>query len=466
MKKVTMLDVVKFFSVIVLLTVMGCSQTEDATVDVVQETPVAVASAVTGSLSGTNQLYGEIVAGSTIDITPKVTGEVVEVLVKKGDKVEKGQVLARVDHSAQEQALKMEKATLKQAESAYQRAKNGLVQAEGNYKQALASKKQAEASLKEAKQGRQHNIDNVAIELKNAEKQLKEAKNNVERMKELFDAGQITRAEYEEAVAVRQRAQSAYDQLQLSMNQASSELSIDSVTASVEQAEVGVELAQASVTDAELSVNDAKVSLEQAQLSVDNAEDSLGDYQIKAPMSGELASFDVQVGGFASTQSPIGRLISTSVVHAVAQVTAEQLLLFEIGDSIAVDVAGITEDIQGEVSYISPTTNESGLFTVEVDIQNDVSNIRPGMVATLTIEEILVEDSMIIPTKSIVERQEETFIFVVEGDQVVRKLIDVVWYDTEFTAVTGDIVDGDVVVTKGQNLLDDGDLVRIIEEDK
>lgn len=447
------------------LFVAGCNNVEEVSDETPSETPVAVAEAVTGSLSGNNRLVGEATPGTDLDIIPKASGELIEVLVEKGDQVERGQILARIDGGEQQRALEREQGSVRQAQSALERARNGLNQAEANYQQALSSKRQAEASLTEAKQNRQNNIDSLQLELQNAQTQWDEAKKNLERMSALYQDGLISQVEYEEAVNAETRAASAYEQVRLNKSQAESEVGLASVEASVEQAEIGVSSALSSKRDAEIAVQEAQLAVEQAQLGVESAQEQLDNYVITAPANGEIVSVESRSGELVSSQAPFARLITVDVVNATVQVTAEQLMLFDIGDQIEVEFAGLEEPKQGQVAYISPTNNDSGLITVEVEVNNEARDIRPGMVATLNIEEVLVENSMIIPTAAVVERQEETYVFVVEDGAAVRKDVEVVRFDTEFTAITGDIMEGAEVVIKGQNLLSDGDLVRIIEED-
>ncbi|MBU8905958.1 efflux RND transporter periplasmic adaptor subunit [Desertibacillus haloalkaliphilus] len=455
---------VVFFTVVALVFAAGCSQTEEV-VETVHETPVEVAEVVTGALSGSNQFTGTAHAGSDVQVIPKGSGELVDVQVSKGDNVERGQVLARINDEDQRIALRQEQATLRQAQSGLQRAENGLAQAKGNYNQAVASLEQAEAGLKEAKESRDFNLENLEYDLDLAKDQLEEAEKNLDRMEQLYNEGLISTVEYDEAVNAEKQARSAVEQLEVNKRQAESETSLLSLQSSVDQAQIGVDLAQSSVRDAEIGVEDAKISVEQANMAVEAAQKRVDDMVIKAPASGEVVSLESDLGEMVTNQSPFARLVTLDKVKATVNVSAEQLILFEYGDEIEVDFSGLEETRTGTVSYISPTSNDSGLFTVEVEVNNSEREIRPGMVATLVIEEVLVEDSMIVPTTVIIERQDDIFVYIVDGDQAVRKDVEVIRYDTEFSAVVGEINEGDEVVTRGQNLLSDGDLIRVIKED-
>lgn len=457
--------VLSAFAISTILLVSGCSPAEEASTEI-RETPVAVGEAFTGSLSGSNQLTGTAKAASDIHLIPKAAGEIIEILVSEGDTVEKGQVIARLDDRDQRIALESDEATLRQAQNGLDRARNGQNQAQHNLEQAKAGHRQAEGSMAEAKQGRQQNIDNLKFELENVERQHEDAKKNLERMQTLFEEGLISQQQLEEAQNGENRARIALEQLKLSKAQAESELSLNTLQASVDQAGVNVKIAEASIRDAEIAVRDAQVQVEQAQLAVEMSRKRLEETKITAPVAGQIASIDGQIGGFASNQAAFGRLISVDVIDVEVAVTAEQLILFEIGDNVTVQFAGLASETTGEVTAISLAADESGLFTVTVQIENTEKSIKPGMVASVFVEEVLVEDSVIVPTQAIVERQGNTFMFVVENNIAIQKEIEVIRFDTEHSAIVGPIQPGDKVVVKGQNLLSDGDAIRIVKEDK
>lgn len=443
----------------------ACSNTETVTQEI-YETPVAVAEAFTGSLSGSNQITGTARAGSDIQIISQASGQLTEILVSKGATVEKGQVLAKIDNENQLLSLEAEKASLKQAQNALQRAQNGQTQARNNLEQARAGLRQAESSMLEAKQGREHNINNLALELQNVERQWQDAQTNVERMKALYDEQLISLQQYEEAKAAELRARNAVEQLKLNQRQAESQQSINTLQASVDQAKINVQVAEANIKDADIAVQDAQVAVEQRQISLQMAQKRVDETIITAPAAGQLTNLNISVGEFISAQSPFASIISTDAIEVVASISADRLMLMEIGDTVEVRFSGVTEPKQGTVSYISTSADSSGLFTIEVQVKNENNQLRPGMVATIIVEQVLVENSVIVPTSAIIERQGIAYVYVTQGNAAILTEIEVSRYDTGFSAITGDIHEGDKVVVKGQNLLSDGDPIRIVKEEK
>lgn len=79
------------------------------------------------TVSATGKIYPEV----EVNISSEVSGEIIELPVREGDQVKKGDLLVRVNPDLIESALN-------RAEASYQNAKAGLEQAEANLKQAKA----------------------------------------------------------------------------------------------------------------------------------------------------------------------------------------------------------------------------------------------------------------------------------------------------------------------------------------
>ncbi|MFS0576583.1 efflux RND transporter periplasmic adaptor subunit [Sporosarcina sp. 179-K 3D1 HS] len=443
----------------------GCSKPETAAQEV-KATPVAVEKAYSGSLSGNNQLTGTAKAGSDVEVFPKVAGEVIKVEVDNGSFVKKGQVLAKLDDKEQRLAVEVEKARVQQAENALLRAQNGKKQAEKNREQSLVSLKQAEGGIEEAKEGRENNVNNLKREIENVEQQVEEATRNTERMNKLYEEGLISLQQLEQAQSAERQAKLGLDQLKLKQTQMESELSLTNMQTTVEQATLNIEIAEGTIRDSEVSIKDAQTAVKQAQIALSAAQNRLNDTVITAPVSGRVMAANTKAGEFVTGQQPFLRIISEDLLDVEMTVTADQLMLFEIGDVVSVQFAGQTEKMEGTVTYISPAADASRLFAIDVRVNNPDKTLRPGMVATVSVEEVLVADSVIVPSAAIVERQDQVFVFTVKENVVTEREVEVVRYDTDFTAISGDIVADEEVVVKGQSLLANGDAVRIVKEEK
>ena len=144
---------------------------------------------------------------------------------------------------------------------------------------------------------------------------------------------------------------------------------------------------------------------------------------------------------------------------------AQQLPQFKLGDSVNVEVNGLDGTFTGKISYVPAISSGSGLFSIEAEVENPDRVIRPGMVASIMLQEVLAEEAILVPTRAILEKEGNTVVYVIEDEKAVQKEIEVIHYGTELTAVKGELNEKEQVVIKGQNLLNDQDSVKIVEED-
>lgn len=452
-------------SILVLIVLAGCAE-EASGPDEKKETAVRVGDVDFGSLSGSNTLSGTIEADDEVEIMPNVPDEIVKIHVEKGDQVEEGEVIAELDNFEERNQLEQQQAALKQAVASLKQAENGKVTAENNLRNSEASLKQAEASLEEAQESRKDNLDNIDFEIKNAELALDQTEKTYERVKQLYDAGLASKADYEEAKDGLEKAKIAVDQAKLQESQAGSEVGLKSLEASVDQARVGIDIAKDSIRDAEISVEQAEANVEQAELNVEAAQARVDDKLIKSPIAGEVIELPFKVGEMASQQEPFAVVVSLDTVKVTVNVVPEMLDLFEIGDELDVTVGSDSdEQYTAVVSHISSVSSESGLFTIEAELDSEDRKIRPGMIAQIEMDEVLVADSILVPTDAIIQQEGMDVVFVVEDGVAKRREVEIIRYGTEQTAVGGDLVAGEQVVTSGQNLLEDEDPVKIMEEE-
>lgn len=403
-------------TILLMMILAACNEPVDVAVEE-PETPVAVAKAYIGSLSGTSDFTGTTKASSDIQVIPKSAGELTQVHVSVGDTVQAGQVIATIENRDQQVALQTDQTRLAQAQNALQRAKNAEKQYENNYEVAK-------------------------INLEQAERQLEDAQRNFERMQVLFEEGFISQKELEEV-----------------------EMGVYNLENAVIQAEINLQNVEASKTDITVGIKDAEVAVEQANLAIQASQNRIDDTLIKAPASGVIASIEAKKGEMVSNAAPFARIVSVDMIDVDIKVTAEQLLLFNNGDKVAVEIESLTEEYEGTVKEIAPAADQTGLFTVTVQINNADKKIKPGMIATILVEEVLTAESVIVPTAAVLERLDQTFVYVVIDGIAYQKEVEVIRYDTEFTAIKGEVKPDEVVITKGQTLINDGDKVRIVEEE-
>ncbi|MCD5324093.1 MULTISPECIES: efflux RND transporter periplasmic adaptor subunit [Pontibacillus] len=232
----------------------------------------------------------------------------------------------------------------------------------------------------------------------------------------------------------------------------------------VSQAERAVDQAEAQYDSAQISVEQAQLQVDQAQAQLDSTRGQLSNAAIVATISGEVTSVNGEVGDMVSGQQPFATIVALNPITLQVSVTADELSLFKKDQEIPAFMSSLDEDVTSKVTYISSITNDSGLYPVEATVTNADAKIKPGMMATLQLPEMTVADKILVPTSAVVEENEETYVYIIEEERAVKTAVEVVRAQSDLTAITGDVTEGDQVVTKGQLTLSDDNKIRIMKE--
>ncbi|ACV62778.1 efflux transporter, RND family, MFP subunit [Desulfofarcimen acetoxidans DSM 771] len=171
--------VISLAAVLLLVTFIasGCGQKEKVSQEE-KLVPVETLKISSTALTPTLNTTGEIIAGADVNVMPKVTGRVQQVMVKVGDTVHKGQTLLQLEEND---------------------AKNSLDQAGAG-------------------------LDLAQANLERAQQALKDAQVNFERNKSLYEAQAISKSQYEQAESGLVTAQSNLNVSQAQLKQAQATL--------------------------------------------------------------------------------------------------------------------------------------------------------------------------------------------------------------------------------------------------
>ena len=320
---------------------------------------------------------GNIEASSHESLTFGSGGKVYKISVKEGDKVNKGDVLARLDTGALELAEAQAHIALTQAQLALTGQELAVSQAEINIKNAEIALERAEDSW---------------LDTKFAGKKVRRLKKYLEYHLENHPE------DTEETLAIQRSLREAWVRFL--------EVATDSVDSrEVTAKEMELELAKEYVEHTQQNVDLAQQNVNLAQKSLDKARKNLEDAAIIAPFDGIVSKVGVKEGEFLSpayTGTTIVELIDLRHMELTARVDELDVVKVKTRQKVMISVDALPEtELEGRITFISPVPREPVgvvLFededegkSYEVKIDFDIpenSPIRAGMSATA---EIIVE---------------------------------------------------------------------------
>ncbi len=210
------------------------------------------------------------------------------------------------------------------------------------------------------------------------------------------------------------------------------------------------------------AVNQARAAQRQAQLS-------LGDSDLKAPLSGYILARNIDVGTLASPSAAAFTIADTSAVKATFGVPEDTLNLVHLGQPLTLQMQNDAAQSAGRITSISPNADaRSRVFTIEVTLPNRQNFLRPGMIASVELGGKREASQPSVPLSAIVPYPGESgqFAVVVAEQQSgqwkahVRRVTVGATHGSS-VSVTG-VQTGQKVAAIGAQLLKEGDSLSVI----
>jgi HlyD family secretion protein len=404
-----------------------------------------------GSIEEVVSATGNVVADQQASLTFASSGEIAEVLVDKGQQVELGEILARVDTTSLEWQIARSQASLETAQARLEQVQKPASAED------LAS---AQAALDSA----MANYDKVkagpsAEDLASAQAALDSAMANYDKVKAGPTKEDLAaaRAAVDTAQASVRQAQAAYDRIKnqpdVEMRQES--LSLQNATISLEQAQANYDAQANRPTESELASAQAQVVQARASLAslLDNPKDSdlaaaesqiaqaeanlnallerpnaedvavqqaqveeatlalaqiqsqLEDALLRAPFAGAILEVNVSEGEWASPGAPAVVLAATEPLILSANVDEVDVAQLAEGQMANLTFDALEDEgVAGTVIYIAPSSINVGgavAYAIEVSFSPAALPVRLGMTADVDVVTDSAEDALLVPNRAI-----------------------------------------------------------------
>ncbi|MTI48901.1 MAG: efflux RND transporter periplasmic adaptor subunit [Firmicutes bacterium] len=269
---------------------------------------------------------------------------------------------------------------------------------------------QAEAALNAAKKS-------YAIN----EEQIENAKTNLERTQTLYEQGAVSKSQYE----------------------------------------------QAKLAASDKPLEAAQAQIDQAQISYNQAKEALDNTVITAPMSGTVSSMNIDEGEFASNAQPAMNIIDANKLYVQINVTEDIVSNIEEGQEVRISFDALSRDTVGTIDQIYPTADaRTQLYPVKIYIDNEDNKVMPGMFAKVSLKTDVRENVLVIKGDALVEKDNKTFVYVVEDNAAVEKEVETGLDEGMYVEIKAGLGKAEKVVIKGQNYVGNGSEVKVVRGDK
>lgn len=407
---------------------------------------VAVESPEKRSIVETVSASGKIQSESEVIISPDVSGEIMELPVKEGDKVEAGQLLVKIDPDIQQSNVE-----------------------------------RLEAALNTSKA----NLANAQSRLAQSKARLTNSKANFERIEKLFDDQVVSQSEYDAALSEFNVAESDVE---------ASEQSVKASRFQVKSAEAGLKEAKKSLTRTEIY---SPVNGTVSKLNFEKGERVVGTSQMQGSEILTIADLN--------EMEVLVEVNENDIIRVGMNDTCD----IEVDAYLGKRFKGVVSSIANSAKSDGMGTDQVTNFEVKARIlrssyahlnnekQPDQSPFRPGMSATVDIRTRQVTNVLSVPIQAVTTRSEKELeegkqedpkveegeagseesasdavevVFVAKAGKVSIKKVETGLQDNEFIEVKNGLSDADEVVVAPYRAiskkLSEGDDVHVVPQDE
>ncbi|MBD2559844.1 MULTISPECIES: ABC exporter membrane fusion protein [Nostoc] len=354
-----------------------------ATANEKQKTPVAI-QPVVKTVTALGRLEPE---GEVIKLSAPSSGEgnrVEQLLVKEGDPIKAGQVIAIMDNrdrlqaslgEAQKQVqvaksrLNQVKAGAKQGELGARQANVNRLQVElqGNIKTQQATIDRIEAELLGQQRSLQATVARVAAERRNAQAE-------VQRYETLYKAGAISSQEVDsrrlsaetstqaliESQATQTRTVATLQQ-QLNEAKANQDQTLASLQQQINEAKANLnQTAEVRPTD----IANAQAEIESAQATVEKIKAELAQAYVLAPKPGRILEINTRAGETVGDEGIVA-LGQTDQMYAVVEVYQSDIKKVRPGQEVRVSSDSLRNELEGRVDRIGMQVKRQNLINTD-----------------------------------------------------------------------------------------------------
>ncbi|HWR53587.1 MAG TPA: efflux RND transporter periplasmic adaptor subunit [Bryobacteraceae bacterium] len=390
----------------------GCTGSK-ANTPAVQPVPVEVVKVSFEDQPRTVTASGSVLALEQAVAAFETPGRVLRIHAQLGDAVRRGQLLALLDPEEYAIHERMADAQNAAAQAGAEMARNGARQEEIDAARAAMSQAEAADALARAEYGR--------IEF-------------------LFSRKSVTASDMDRARAERDMA---------AQRLAEGRAKLSALETGLRREEKDRAFAAAGAAEA------------QAHL----ARKKRGDAVLRSPLNGFIARKDIELGQVIGAGAPAYFVVSLNPVKVRAGLPESAVGLLKRGMQAEITASAAGKTFRGQVEYIGVAADPATrLFPVEITAANPAAELKPGMVAQVSIGTGARESVLAVPSDAVVRSPEgipSVFILDAASGKVFLRRVDTGEMLDGRIRIRSGLNGGEAVVVAGQNSVSDGALVRV-----
>ncbi len=189
--------------------------------------------------------------------------------------------------------------------------------------------------------------------------------------------------------------------------------------------------------------------------------------RVRAPIDGTVTRLYLGRGDTVNQQTPLAVVADLKKIKVSFHIPERDLGLVKRGNTAMLRVdAWPGKNFEGSVERIALSLERSSRSAyAEAVFDNSGRALMPGMFAEVEVVSQIIEDALLLPESAVLRDPsgECLCVFIAADEKAVRKIVETGFSQNDIIQVVSGLEPSDNVIVEGQEFLEDGQAIRIIE---
>jgi membrane fusion protein (multidrug efflux system) len=188
---------------------------------------------------------------------------------------------------------------------------------------------------------------------------------------------------------------------------------------------------------------------------------------IRAPVTGMAISRHIDAGEVVPPGARVTTLHRVNRLKVMMGIPENDFSFFRVGGEATVQVDAYPDGaFEGRVHFVGPAaTGKNRTFPAEVEIANAANELRPGMIARVTLVKRRYPDALVVPRDALLERDDGNVAFVAQDNKARLRAVTLGPSEGNLVVVLEGLSAGEWLIVTGQRNLVPGQPVNIVNRD-
>ena len=209
----------------------------------------------------------------------------------------------------------------------------------------------------------------------------------------------------------------------------------------------------------------ADATIAQAQAGLQAAQSQLDKCTLTSPIDGVVGTVSLSLGDTANVASPAAIVTDVSELEVQVMVSESDVSFIKPESPVDVLVKEVSDQsFKGVVKSIASVADpEKRNYLVKVSLPNQEGKIKSGMFAEVKIATESKSQVVCVPAGAVLPQNGRTIVYTVDKNKRARSVeIQTGIKNDRYIEVTKGLKAGQTVIVKGNTLVNDGTLVRVV----